>query len=151
MKKVLFFSLLCLGFLLVGCNIGQIEDTNGESDFTIETISDKKIISRSSSNFIANSVTNKIGSNTSIKVGKFSGVKELETTRVSNQTLTYEIESNCTYGNFRIVIVHNSEIIRDVAINSSEIITINNANGTYYLKIVGESAKFSLDYSIQKD
>jgi len=137
-------------FIIAGCSLGQIEDTNGTEDFTIQTFTDSDITSNRSSRTTFNSSIITYNNNTKVKIGKFSGVYELESFKVSNQTLVFNIESSCTNGNFRIVIICDDEIVNDVKINSNETITIENTNGTYSLKIIGESAKISVDYSIIK-
>lgn len=146
MKKIIII-ILFLAVFLGGC-IKQIEDTNGTDDYTIETFTDEDITANRTSYIIVSSFTTTINNVTTVKIGKFSGIYELEKTRVPNSNLQYQIASTCTSGNFRIVIVKDNEILDDVQINTSKTISYPNANGTYQLRIVGESAKIEMNYSI---
>lgn len=142
--------IICLSIFITGCSYGQIEDTNGDEDFSIETISDEKIKKGPNTRFVIKSKRTNKNNISTVKIEKFSGIYLLKTTKVSNQTLTFNIDSTVEKGNFRIVIVKDKEIIKDFLINCSDSHTIDNAVGNYLLKIVGESAKFTIDFEICK-
>ena len=151
MKYKLFnFIIIFLIFslLLTGCEYGQIEDTNGEEDYSIQTITDDRIKEGPNTRFVINSKWSTKYNVTTIKIEKFSGIFLLRTILVTNKTLTYEIDSIVEKGNFKIVIVKNNEEIINVLINSTELVTINDAEGKYQIKAVGESAKFKMSFEI---
>jgi hypothetical protein len=135
-----FFTIL----ILTGCN--QIEDSNGNDDYTIQTISNEDIIKKSSYSALGFVETNINGKYTK-KANKFSGVYKVLSVEANNEKLSISMESSVTAGNFRIVLIKGDEIIDDFELNTTDTITIDNANGTYIVKIVGESAKFTLKYS----
>ena len=150
MKKVKIFALvivcLTLALTLVAC-FGHIEDTNGDEDFSLVTITDDDLIN-GRGNFLSNNSTEfNIGGVTTLKYGKMSGVTTLETVFVVNsKTITTEMTT--TSGNCRLVLVHNNEIVYDFNINGSDSYTMQDS-GSYYLRLAGESAKVSLlKYSI---
>lgn len=152
MKYKLFnFIIIFLIFslLLTGCEYGQIEDTNGEEDYSIQTITDDRIKEGPNTRFVINSKWSTKYNVTTIKIEKFSGIFLLRTILVTNKTLTYEIDSIVEKGNFKIVIVKNNEEIINVLINSTELVTINEAEGKYQLKAVGESAKLLMNFEIK--
>lgn len=150
-KKIInFLFLLLLLISLNGCSLRHIEDTNGEDDFTVTQITDEKII-KDSQYLSYRSIRNSNGNETNIKIEKMSGVMRLQTIKVQNESLVYNIDSTVNSGNFRIVIVHDKKIIHDIEINTQTIIEIPNAIGEYILKIVGESANFKMVYSITKN
>lgn len=144
----LILIFLILSLLLTGCEYGQIEDTNGEEDYSIQTILDDKIKEGPNTRYVINSKWSTKDNVTTMKIEKFSGIFLLRTTHVSNKTLTYEIDSIVEKGNFKIVIVKNNEEIINVLINSTELVTINDAEGKYQIKAVGESAKFKMSFEI---
>ena len=144
----LILIFLILSLLLTGCEYGQIEDTNGEEDYSIQTILDDKIKEGPNTRYVINSKWSTKDNVTTMKIEKFSGLFLLRTTHVTNKTLTYEIDSIVEKGNFKIVIVKNNEEIINVLINSTELVTINDAEGKYQIKAVGESAKFKMRFEI---
>lgn len=151
MKKFLF--VLVSVFMLIGftgCNFGQVEDTNGEDDYSLVKYTDGDITNKSSSYSALGLLENNIGSNKSISASKFSGIYTIDTIDVSSGTLVFSIESELTAGNFRIVIVKDGSIVDDAELNKTDTIEIVNANGKYVLKVVGESAKFSVKWTVQK-
>lgn len=145
MKKILLVILL---FLLSGCSIGQIADTNGDDDYSIETISNDEIIDGTSSFSVGSLETSTNGVN-KYKVNKFSGVKTIDTFRLNNSIFTIEVDCTVSSGNFMLALTTDKKIVKEFNINSSDSFTINNFSGTYYLKIVGESAKFNITYSTE--
>ena len=150
MKQLIsLLIIIILLFTLSGC-VKHVEDTNGVDDFTIQTYTDADIESGKTSSTKFGSVETTINNNTHLKVSKFTGVEELLSTKATNQTLIYNVESTCKQGNFRIVILKDGSIIRDVRINSKETITLENCNGRYKLMMVGESAKIDIKYSVSK-
>ena len=147
MKKKIILSLLILSLVLNWTSCSHVEDTNGSSDYSIVTYSDKDIITKNSF-LLNNSVKTSKNEINNISAKKFSGVYQLEKTKVDNQNIYYHFESKIESGNFKIVIIHGEKIIKEIEINSITDFTIDSASGTYLLKIVGESARFSLTYSI---
>lgn len=150
MKKVLnVLFLVVLMLMLSGC-VKHVEDTNGPDNYEIQTFTDEEITSKRKSYITVGSVQNVVNNKNTFKALKFTGIYELKKVDASNQSLTFFIVSECTSGNFRIVIVHDNAIIHDVKINDTESIILNNCNGKYSLVIVGESAKMNIEYSISK-
>ena len=140
-KKILrMFIALALVISLVGC-IKHVEDTNGEDNYEIETYTDEDITSGKYATLKVGSITSTVGNVTTLKVNKFTGIEELDSTKATNNTLVFNVESTITKGNFRMVIVKDGDIIRDVAINTTENITLENCSGRFKLIMVGESAK----------
>lgn len=142
MNKKYFLIMIFFMFLsLTACT--HIGDTNGDQDFTIETFTDLDIINKSSHmalGFVESNLNGKI----TIKAKKFSGVYGIYSVNANNEPLSITVESSCSSGNLRIVLINDETIIGDYEINTTDSIDIENANGKYIVKIVGESAKFSL-------
>lgn len=142
MKKYLFVAVIFLMlFTLSSCK--HVEDTNGEEDYTIETFSDEDIFKNSSNYLAIGKVEKNINNESSLSVSKFSGIYKFTSFKVKDSNFKFKIESNCSSGNFKIVLVKDNNTIINIEINNEEIIEINE-QGTYALKVIGESAKFSL-------
>lgn len=149
-KRILLLVLLLFLVVSLGaCSYKHIEDTNGENNFSIVSISDDKIISKSQ-NLTYGSVRTTKNGETTLKIKKMSGVMDLEKTKVDDQGLIYSVESTVNSGNFRIVVTLAEKIISDIEVNCKTDITVPNTKGTYVLKIVGESANFTMKYKIVK-
>ena len=143
--KVLVVAMVCLMLALsLSACIGHIEDTNGDDDFSLVTITDSDLVSGKSNSLTNNSMKTTIGNKTTHKYGKFSGIITLETIRVTTgKTITTTM--SVTAGNCRLVLVKDGQIVYDFNINGSDSVTLE--SGTYYLRIAGESAKVdSLTY-----
>ena len=150
MKKFLVFLLLLTIFGLTGCS--HIEDTNGEDDYSITTITDQDIID-GMNNFSMGSVSNRKkvqGEITgSLKVKKFSGVLEVEEFSSENKYIVITISNECFGGNFMVAITSGDTILTKVLANESKSFELLNNGEKYELKVVGESAHFDLDYYIK--
>lgn len=149
MKKFISLLLIFSLFLLVGC-VNHVEDTNGLNDYTIETYTDEDIASGKSKYLMTGAYQTTFANQSTLKVDILTGINKLKSIKAKNQDLSFDITSNCEAGNFRIVIVHNMAIVKDVQINSHQAFTLEDCDGTYNLIIVGESAKIDLEYSYTK-
>ncbi len=150
MKKLPIALLLLLSstlFLLSGCAL-HIEDTNGNDNFTLQTITDQDIISGRSSVSVS-SVGSSNNNRTTLKVEKLSGVKTLETLKSGSYefTITFNVEQ----GNCRLVLCDGENILQDIDIGAKDkTFTTKSESGKLYLKIAGESAKFNIEYTYKK-
>ena len=150
MKKFLVFVLLLTIFGLTGCS--HIEDTNGEDDYSITTITDQDIIDGMNNLWVGSiSSSKKIDGKTTgtLKVNKFSGVSEIAEFISKNTLILMTISNTCTAGNLMVVVTSEDEILLKVYANESKSVEIPNNGKKYQIKVVGESAKFSLEYSFK--
>lgn len=156
-QKAIVFTLVAAAVILVvmlflGNGVEHIEDTNGAEDFSITTITDEQILAincesvgmgKKSSIFSGDTVT--------YYSNKFTGVYELYYTEVlasTGMSITVN-HAEVTAGNARIVVIMEGEIIHDFALNElTQTYLIENPKGRVSLRIVGESAAFELDYSV---
>ena len=135
MKKIVILILLV--FVLTGCNFMHIEDTNGQEDFSVVSITDKDILSKTSKCVKIGSVETYTYKEFNLKINKFSGIEEIYK---SKKMHTIDISSNVESGNFRIVLISN-EKIKDININKLNQQILQKGD---IIKIVGESAKFEI-------
>ena len=102
-----------------------------------------KLIDKSSSKKIDGKTTG------TLKVNKFSGVSEIAEFTSKNTLILMTISNTCTAGNFMVVVTSEDEILLKVYANESKSVEIPNNGKKYQIKVVGESAKFSLEYSFK--
>ena len=143
MKKVrLIVSALLLvvfALSLSACFL-HIKDTNGDDDFTIQTIDDDEII-QSNKNIAMGAVTTHVGNDYTVKIKRLSGV--MQVADLSLQGIGQAVirtDMDVKSGNCRLVLVHGNNIIYDFELHGEDSYTVR-TSGTYYLKLVGESAK----------
>lgn len=147
MKKKIFTLVLLsiISFSLASCSIGHIKDTNGDDDFSLCSIDDEKIINTKFSSYTQTmAITSQINKTVNYRARKFSGIYVLKEIYPSSNKLT--IKSNITVesGNLRVVVIQDDRIIKDLPFGENQTTVIDNPNGEYVVKIVGESAKFKL-------
>ncbi len=151
-KKAVAACIIVASFVfLFGCsyfeNVGHIADENGAGDIRVVSISDEEICGRDKS-VSYKSLTSSSDGLVTVKKGRFSGVKTITNITADGEPLTYNISTTLGEGNLRLVVVSDDEIVGDIEIGDNKILTIDGASGRYYLKIVGESAKFELSCTV---
>ena len=153
MKRFWIFGLiliLCLG--LASCT--QIEDNNGEDDFSLAVLTNKDLLKSASSSSKVGFVRSQINDKLTVKVSRFSGVEVLESISADQNTgsITFSVQSTLGSGNLYVYVRHDGQIVGDFEIGKSDSLTIKQpAQGKYELCVAGESASYELSASIHKD
>lgn len=148
MKHYWIFGLalvLCLG--LVAC--GQIEDTNGEQETGLATITKQELLGGMGLSTIG-SFRSEANGTIEYSVKKFSGVEVFETVRVKEgQSVTFDVESTLESGNLYIYVRKDGKIVGDLSIGKGASLTLESPQpGEYELCLAGESASFKLTVEI---
>lgn len=128
----------------------HIEDTNGDDNYTLQTINDYNIIKmdvgarnlKESKSIVSDTVT--------YSSDKFTGVAEIYGENLWGNRFDITVHhASVDSGNFRIVLVHNDEIVHEFTLNElTQSYTLENPSGYVALRIAGESADFMFDYSL---
>ena len=152
MKRVLILILLLSAMLLSSCKLfTKYEDTNGDDDYTLQSITEEMIIKDNHYlKQLAILTTNTSDGITVLEYSAdvFDGVEELHC--FNHQNVSIIVDINVEKGNARLVITDGKSIIHDFNINQElQSFEISN-DKRYYLKIAGESAKYSLKVSYQQ-
>ncbi len=152
MKKLLCL-LLCI-LLLTGITAcGQkYEDTNGEDDYSLQTITDDDIINLSTGS--SGMTYTEEGKNLPVSSAQyhsknFNGVESIYHNYYIGQSDVNIYIGHLTVekGNLRICIVVDGEIIFDIPLDSfNDTYTFENLEGDMLINVAGESAAF--DFSI---
>lgn len=139
----------------------HIEDLNGE-DKALATITTEYIESKTQDYVsMRKSVTSKGLSSSGLSgkfeevdnqyskivIGKLSGIYIGNAYLGNGETVSYVIESTVSEGNFKIVITdETNKILYEIPIEQRyEISFVADSNKIYYVKLVGESAKISVE------
>lgn len=147
MKKIwtlLFVLLLC--FSLAGCS-KEYEDTNGDDDFTLQTITDENIIHLETGASNLTYKESKIGALKSAEYSSknFNGVEQIFLTSFwgKSDVEIYIGHMNVKKGNFKLAVIHNDKIIKEIPLDAfGETYLFEDLDGTFSVHIAGESAAF---------
>ena len=137
-------------FMMLNSDLKHIEDTNGADDYTLQQITDYNIIKMDvgALNLVeANELFNNLPT---YKSDKYTGVSEIYMNNITGNRfdiMLYNlwVES----GNFKVVLVHNNEIVHEFRLNElMQSYTLENPKGTVSLRVAGESAEFSFHIEV---
>lgn len=137
-------------FWFLGSDLEHIEDTNGPDNYSLTTITDENIIKRDigalgnkkSKGFLS-------GDLTEFSSKKFTGVAEIMYNNYIGKSDVYFelLNYNITEGNFKVVVVHNDEIVAELEPGLFSEFHLEDISGTVSLRIAGESAAYSFGIS----
>lgn len=147
-KIVVLLLLLSISLLTFSSCMSHIEDTNGEDDHSLCSLTDEDMVD-GGSYLQQGSTRSEINGKVKIRINKFSGVNTIESIRIRGEakklTLTATVES----GNFRLFIVKDGEIFADLKADGTQDSVTFSDNGEYHLRIAGESAHIEIAYEIE--
>lgn len=153
-KKILVIIVGLVGagvaiFMLLGNDLEHIEDTNGADNYALQSITDEDIISLGTGSMGVGTKTNKISGMTEIYSEKFTGVYEvLYTNLLGKSDFLINIHAfEINGGNFKMVVVHNDEIVATLTPENADEYLLEDVSGKVSLVIAGESADFSFKMS----
>ena len=150
MKRFVCWILLaCVLCSLAGCGADMYADTNGEGDFTLQTLTDYDILHVRRSVRVMSS-TKRFGNKTVCKTKTMSGVTDLYEGYLRGEDFQITVSSEFTKGNARLVLVLDDAIIHDFALNGEDqTFVLPNAKGRIHLRVAGESTGYRVEYRIQ--
>ena len=131
-------------------DIEHIEDTNGTDNYNLQQITDDNIIKMDMGALNLNKPKELFNNLPTFKSNKFTGVSEIYLSNiVGNRFDITRYNLWVESGNFKVVLVHNDEIVHEFKLNEvTEHYTLENPNGTVALRIAGESAAFEFSYDL---
>lgn len=136
-------SLLLIMTLAASCSSLMIEDTNGDEDSSLATLTDEDILNGYSS-ISVNSFKTTSNGVTKLSVKQFSGVQTVGMIKSGGGT-AFKASVELNSGNLEVVLVKDGEITHRIPVNEETEIILDQ-NSAYELKIAGESADFSIEY-----
>lgn len=154
MKKLLTLLLtFLLCFTLSGCG-ETYEDTNGDNNFKLQTITDEDIIHlRTGGSNLTYKETELAGIKSSEYTSKnFNGVEQLYLTDyiMKSDVCVYIGHMTVNSGNFRLVVINNEEIIKDIPLDAfGEEFWFYDIKGEFSVHVAGESANFTFHMQVE--
>lgn len=135
-------------FWFLGDDLEHIEDTNGPDIYKLQTINDHNIINLDVGALNVNESKSNITNTTTYSSKKFTGVYEIFGENIKGNRFDITVNhARVDSGNFKMVLVHNDEIVHEFKLNElTQDYTLENPDGYVALRIAGESADFMFDY-----
>lgn len=154
MKK--FCALLLALTMLVSLSAcgTKYEDTNGDADFSLQTITDQDIIhlrTGASGLSYSESSLGDIITSAEYSSKNFNGVEQLYLNNfiAPSDIIVYVSTLSVTSGNFRLVVINNDEIIFDIPLDTfNEQFYFENLTGSVSIHAAGESAACSFHLEV---
>ncbi|MBQ8228012.1 MAG: hypothetical protein IJZ88_03265 [Clostridia bacterium] len=142
--------------VIVGCvwifssNLEHIEDTNGDENYSLQTITDDNIIKMDLGALNLKESTDSISNTTTYSSNKFTGVSEIYGENIIGNRFEITINhARVDSGNFKIVLLEDNEIVHEFKLNElTQSYVLENPSGYISLRIAGESADFMFDYNM---
>lgn len=153
MKKMWSIILvLTMCMMLVACD--EYEDTNGEDNYALQTITDEDIIRLSTgASGLSYSEENLGGLHSSeYSSKKFNGVEQLYLTNfiLPSDVSIYIGHMDIKSGNFKLVVINNDEIIQEIPLDAfNETFYFEDLEGAFSVHVAGESASFEFYIEIK--
>lgn len=140
-----------IGAWMIFGGTDHIEDTNGPEDYTLQQITDQQIIDMSIGSIGGPKISRHAltGDTVEFSAEKFTGVYEiLYDNFVIKSDFVVDLSAyNISGGNFKLVVVHNDEIVATLEPDLFVEYCLEDVTGTVSLRIAGESAAFSFSMS----
>ena len=144
---IILVVVIIAGVMLFNSDLEHIEDTNGAENFELQTITDEDIAKIEMGSLNVGTSKNSITNMTEISSSKFTGVYEVLYTNLIGKSdfllNIYDFQINS--GNFKMVVVHDGEIVHTITPENAEEFLLEDISGTVSLVIAGESADFSFE------
>jgi len=152
---------LLIALIILVASESDFGDTNGPENFALTEITRDDVLSKDNNYISSMAVERHSGHHTNItgtrlrdydydyisrSFGKIHGVIILQATKISENTLTLNINSSIESGNAEIVIIIDGEYYCSVDVNQDQSIVLQNiSNKDVIVKLVGEKAKIKVD------
>lgn len=135
---------------MLSSDLEHIEDTNGSDIYKLQQINDGNIIKMDVGALNYAQADELFNNLPTYKSDKFTGVAEIYTTNIIGNRFDITLYNLWVEsGNFRVVLVHNDEIVHEFKLNElMQSYTLENPKGNVSLRIAGESAKFEFSYDL---
>ena len=143
----------------------KIEDTNGEADYTLNTITREQLINSTESSIMFygelkegkqslitdDAMLEDVDYDTvNFDSGRFNGVTIVQATKTEKDSIKFNINTTLEKGNAELAIIIDNEYYCNVEINKqSEIVLEDISNKTILLKAAGESADIRVEVQRQ--
>lgn len=147
MKKITKPLIYLLSLLsLASCgfdNLTHIEDTNGEEDTSLCSLTEEDLLEKNPHALFNMSSTSSNNNKTTFKCNIFSGVSDIITYTIKEAT-SFTITSSLESGNGDFLIYQDGIRIQNIGFPYDDTILVNSVTGKIHFRIAGESAKMNI-------
>lgn len=149
---IVFLLVVAVVLIELGGNMGGVyyEDTNGDDNFALQTISDEDILKgKTEADGLSGNVNSSTGEESYLS-NSFSGVAMLFSQEGNGEDVEFTIEYlTVEKGNFKMAVVVNEKIVHEFNLNErNQSYTVENSQGDVSLVVAGESAKCDFKFNV---
>lgn len=146
MKKFITILLTAVLVLsLAGCKFVTYEDTNGDEDFSLQTLTEADITSNITTYSQKMGTKTMINNEISYSAKSMSGIIRIYEANLRDGDLEIQVSSKVSKGNARLVLMVGNEIVHDFDLNKdNQVYTLEKCTGQVCLRLAGESAEFKV-------
>ena len=140
-------------------NFDKYEDTNGDSNYSLQSINDDMIVSLQNKSIAIQASESTKGNNSGMtsherydydkvdySCSEFHGVKIVQATKVSSDDIEFRVDNVVNKGNFQISLVVDGAIIHNFDLNKNSTYHLKSANGKeIFIVLAGECADINLE------
>lgn len=144
MKKILLTLMISLMIVfLCGCG-PNFEDTNGDNDISLATITEENIIKMDLGASDYKESTSSASDYKKFSSENFSGVCEIfSETYIKSDVIVDIVDFDVNSGNFKLVAVCDDKIIHEFEPgDKGNVVTLEDVDGGFSIRMAGESADF---------
>lgn len=147
MKKLLLIILSLLFLESCGINnLNHIEDVNGDDNYSLNTLTEKDVLSKNPQALFLKSRTTEKNNKFKFSCEKFSGVSDIKTFNLKEEKVYYfKVNATITVGNGEIFIYSDGKKIITVDWALNQEIKLENIKGKISFRIAGESANMNIE------
>ena len=142
-KPLIYFLSL---FSLASCgfdNLTHIEDTNGENDISLCSLTEEDLLEKNPHALFNMSSTSSNNTKTTFKCNIFSGVSDIASYTIKEKT-SFTVTSLIEEGNGDFFIYQDGKRIYSIGFPYNDTIVLSDVTGKIYFRIAGESAKMDI-------
>lgn len=147
MKKILLIILSLL--FLESCgwnNLNHIEDVNGDDNYSLNTLTEKDVLSKNPHALFFKSRTTEINKKFKFSCEKFSGVSDITSYNLKNdKKYIFIVNATINKGNGEIFIYKDGKRVASIDWSLNQEIELENFNGKISFRIAGESANMNIE------
>lgn len=153
MKKVILIIFFIMFLQSCGINnLNHIEDINGEDDYSLNTLTEKEVLTKNPHALFFKSLTTEKNKKFKFSCEKFSGVSDIISYNLNeNNDYLFIVNATINSGNGEILVYKDGKRIASIDWSLNQEIKLENIKGKISFRIAGESANMEIEIKEVKE
>lgn len=133
-------------------NLNHIEDINGEDDYSLNTLTEKEVLTKNPHALFFKSLTTEKNKKFKFSCEKFSGVSDIISYNLNeNNDYLFIVNATINSGNGEILVYKDGKRIASIDWSLNQEIKLENIKGKISFRIAGESANMEIEIKEVKE